>query len=718
MSVALRVFLIGFAALLSAMIPAKAQPVDGGHAVVEIISDHEQATPGQTFRGALKLTIDEKWHVYWRNPGDSGLPPEILWDDLTNVEPGEFAWPAPNPQPLETLMNYGYEDKLVLPFAVTVPSEAGGSVILSGLAQYLICKDICIPEEAQVALMLPVGDVAIPNTVTAIDFAEADSQIPMTFAGEATIDRSGEQWQLSLADPALRAGLDADLKSIRFFPNDHQILHPAEQPIAFGDSGLTMSLTEAPGLGTDGELSGVVVLEDVDANRVAFDVSAQPGAVLAGTADSPLSFGTSSSGAGSAAQLGLTALLGVLASAFIGGAILNLMPCVFPVLFIKANSLTQLAAAGDGPELRRHGLFYLVGVLVCFVGLGVIVAMLRAAGDQVGLGFQLQYPPVVASLALLLFVMGLSMMGMFEFGSSLMGVGNNLASKGGGQGAFFTGVLAAFVGGACVGPFLGSVSGVLVTQPVHIILLVFFTLGLGLGLPFALLSMTPQLVSALPKPGAWMERLKQFFAFPIFLTALWLLWVLGGLAGSNAIVMTALAATVLVFAIWLVQSAPEGGLGRLLSRLGAGAAALIAAVLIIVPGMTGGTAASSSASEVSTSAGYDGDWSTARVAQSREEGRAVFIDFTARWCVTCQVNKRTTLFTDRVQAAFEENNVDFLVADWTRKDNEIADELARFGRAGVPLYVFYPADGGEPRVLPQILTPELVIKALDDDPVV
>ncbi len=708
-----------FASLLCLVIFAavprvNAAPVDAGMAVVDLVSDHAVTPPGSTVRGALTLDIDDHWHVYWKNAGDSGLPAEILWDETSGAETGAFEWPIPHPQPIETLMNYGFEERLVLPFDIKLPDNADGELVLSGTAQYLICKDICIPEEAPVSLRLTIGDAPI-KSLAGDAFAWADARMPVPLQGEAALDRSeGETWKLSIRDDSVRAAFDGDVSNVRFFPADHQILHPPEQPVSLGPEGVTLTLQEAVGLSNDGPLSGVLAIEDVGGNRIGFELTASSGSVIAGTAGESLE--TSSALSDTAGEaLSFAALLGVLGAALLGGAILNLMPCVLPVLFIKARSLLALHGHQDQSHMRQHGVFYLVGVVVCFLGFGLALALLRAAGEQVGLGFQLQFPAVVAGLSLLMFVLALNMLGMFDFGSSLMGVGSGLAERGGNTGAFFTGVLAAFVGAPCIGPFIGAATGVVVTQPLPIILLVFLFLGLGMALPFALLSFFPGLFWALPKPGPWMERVKQFFAFPLFLTALWLIWVLGLQAGVNAVALTGVGAILIAFAIWLWNVRPDTGSARQVLMV---VALLVGGLGIAAPIWQLSASGADEAGNTSQSAAlsgsdvYEGEWSPKKVEQLRSEGRAIFVDFTASWCVTCQVNKQTTLRNARVQAAFSDANVAVLIADWTKRDKLIGAELAKHGRAGVPLYLYYGTDGGEPEILPQILSPDLVVDTI------
>ena len=688
--------------------PAQAEPADSGHALVELVADHSEVAPGQTIRAALVLELDPHWHVYWKNPGDSGLPSEILWQETSETAIGDFQWPAPHPQPLEGLMNYGYEDELILPFEVTIPETASGDVTLAGTASFLICEDICIPEDAPVYLNLAVGASPVANAAKSAVFMRADDRRPMGFEGEAVIDRSGEEgWQLSLKSGVLRAAVDADIASVRFFPADHQILHPPEQPVSMGEHGITLTLQKGAMPGTDG-IDGVVVVEDVEANRVAFEVSAEAGSVIDGTYSETLVMGGDP-----APAFGFTQLLGFLGAALLGGLILNLMPCVLPVLFIKAQSILSLSGRDDSSEIRAHGFFYTAGVVLCFLAFGAILVALRAAGEAAGLGFQLKYPPVVLLLSLLMLVLGLNMLGWFDFGSSVMGVGSSLAGRAGHQGAFFTGLLAAFVGAPCIGPYLSTAIGAVIDKPPFVVLLVFLFLGLGMASPFLLVSLIPGSAKLLPKPGPWMEKLKQFFAFPLFLTAVWLVWVLATQVGSFAVLYFGAAATAIIFAIWLLKGRPAGGLGRLVANVVA-VMAISGAVIAPAFALRGGSSATIAQSASSFGHGYDGDWSPQKVASLQAEGKAVFVDFTASWCVTCLVNKRTSLQNARVKQAFAEEGVTLLIADWTSRDKVIAEELAKYGRAGVPLYLYFPATGGPPVILPQILSPSIVIDTISE----
>lgn len=732
-------------AFLTGATQLSAQPVDRSHARVELISERALAVPGETVWFGLSFDIDPNWHIYWTNPGDAGIPPEISWREtggLNGESVGAFEWPLPELLPVVPgqIMDYGYSDQIVLPFAVTLPAEIEGPLVFEGVADYLICEDICIPESADIRLMLSIGAGQIPDTSGSERIQAALAQVPPPFDGEVSLTESAGVWTMSLAGAEV-----ADTRGeARFFPYDHEITHAADQPASFGGSGFSLSLTPASSDAALPEaLSGVVKLGDA-----AYEVTATQGVVLPGT-------GASSTGAFSPAGGANLPLL--MAFALIGGLILNLMPCVLPVLSIKAMGLVTSTANGQAAEARSHGLWYAAGVLVSFAVLAAAILGVRAATGVAIWGFWLQNPILVTALILIVFVIGLWLLGLFELGSSVQGVGSGLAAKQGSAGAFFTGVLAAVVGAPCTGPFLGAALGAVMSQPAMNVVLVLLTMGFGMALPFLILSFSPGLQRFMPKPGAWMETLKQVFAFPMFLTAAWLLSVLGALAGYRMAAMVVAGAALIAFGIWALKSAGQGAKSILLSALGLaiiipvfglisatssvelaiGLAWLVGMIIAFVviarlgnelasrlaKGLAGlaivagliwplaqaRTALASDAPTEAYSAKYETEaWSPERVAELTTEGRAVFVDFTAEWCVTCQANKLQTLQTKTVVEAFESGDVAFLVADFTSGDKTIALELQKHNRAGVPMYLWYAPGETAPEVLPELLSIDLV----------
>ena len=721
---------------------ATAQAVDGGHARVELVSERALAIPGETVWMGLSFEMDPHWHIYWQNAGDAGIPPAILWAETSPIAAAAsqpFEWPVPELLPVVPgeIMDYGYSDQIVLPFQVTIPADATGPILFEGIADYLICEDICIPESAPIRLLLSVGAGQLPDERGAALINAALEQVPAKFEGEASVSQQGSGWLLSLSGSQV-AGLSGDT---RFFPRGHEIVHAADQSVSFGSSGLQISLTPAKADASPPDnLSGVVRV-----GNMAVSVEAPPGAALADTRGR--------------ASINLPVLIGL---ALIGGLILNLMPCVLPVLSIKAMGVVSAAASGQARDVRAHGIWYTIGVLLSFAALAAAIVAVRSATGMATWGFWMQSPLVITVLVLVIFVIGLWLLGLFEIGGSIQNVGDGLARKQGSVGAFFTGVLAVVVGAPCTGPFLGVALGGVMSQPAPYVFAVMMAMGLGLALPFLLLSFVPRLQALMPKPGAWMETLKQVFAFPMFLTAAYFLWTLGDLSGTVTVAIVVAGAASIAFGLWAFKQNGASGRVILLSLFGLAAiipayglmsartgaeygisivwlagivglfvlaakllnrqlgfatkAVALAAIALGVAGpiMQARTGAPAVTGSASYSADYPTEaWSPQRIAELTAEGRPIFVDFTATWCVNCQANKRTVLKTKTVSEAFVAANVAFLVADYTRPDPVIAAELQKHGRAGVPMYLWYAPGQTEPQVLPEILSVALVIGLIE-----
>lgn len=681
--------------ILAASAPAFAEPVDGGHARVDFVSEREVATPGETVWLGFQFDMDPKWHIYWKNAGDAGIPPAMYWDDETSLDEsriGEISWPTPELIPVVDgeIMDYGYSNQVTLPFPVQVPEDQTDMMRFGGTLDYLICEDICIPERVELELFLDVGPAQVPDLRGAELIAGALADVPPAHDGEARLTQDGENWILSVTGDQIAGTIG----TARFFPETHDIVHAADQPAEFGEDGLRLVLTPAKDALPD-SLPGIVAIQPEGSEPVSINIVAEPGDALAGTTGIAGPATRPASGSGG---VNLVVLLSI---ALLGGLILNLMPCVLPVLSIKAIGMVHAAASGEKAELRAHGIWYTAGVVLSFAATALVFLGLRSAGQFVSLGFQLQYPAVVAALALVMVLIGLWLLGVFHLGTSVQNVGSGLASKQGSAGAFFTGVLAAVVGAPCVGPFVGVALGAVLDKPWPIVLAVFIVLGFGLALPFLVLSFVPGLHKALPKPGVWMERLKQAFAFPMFLTAAWLITVLGNHPAAGA---TAFGAVILAFGIWLMSVA--GGRSKVIVLAAGAALSLFAIAWPVLTGLEEGPAeggGSKSYASVETE-----PWSNERVAELVAEGKGVFVDFTATWCATCQVNKRTTLTKPDVLDAMNQANVSFLVADFTRPNDEIAAELKKRGSPGVPLYLLYAPGETEPEVLPTLLSPTML----------
>jgi thiol:disulfide interchange protein DsbD len=685
----IRAFLAAaFAAFALAAPATAADQVKTDNVAAELVSARSAVAPGETATLALRLDVREHWHTYWINPGDSGLPTTLAWSLPPGFAAGDIQWPAPKAIPYGPLTNYGYDGVTLYPVAITVPASApiGSTVSLKAQADWLVCEEICIAEGGVVSIDLAVAATGEDDPFWKNEIDAAVAALPRPGAIEARLTKEGGGVALTLAGDALGG---AAIRALHFFPLDGMAIdHAAAQAPEIAADGARLTL-KAGVDATLGEkpLAGVLTLERQEAGDwrpVAYAIEAAPGAALA--------IGAVATAARTADGGGLTLPLALL-FAFLGGLILNVMPCVLPVLSIKALSLARGAEEGTG---ARHGGLYFAGVMATFLALGAAVAGLTQAGAAAGWGFQLQEPLVVAGLALLFFLIGLNLLGFFEVGGGVQNVGAGLARRGGDAGAFFTGALAVVAATPCTAPFMAGAMGFAAAQPPAAALAVFAALGFGFALPMTALSATPALRRLIPKPGPWMERLKQGLAFPMFATAVWLVWILASLSGADGVLRLLAVAAAASAALWAWR-AFEGVRGRVAV---AGLAALAAGAVIWV-------------SRPQPSALAAAPWSPARVAELRSAGQAVFVNFTADWCVTCKVNEQTSLASPKVAAAFARTGVVYLKADWTVRDAEIAQALAEHGRNGVPLYLVYTAGSeGAPTVLPQLLTEQTVIEAV------
>lgn len=677
-----------FGMLLGLVAPASsAAVVQAEHVEVELLAENTTLVPGaQTL--ALRIKPEDGWHVYWRNPGDSGLPTQLSWTGLPEgAQAGDLQWPFPEEHSLGELTNYGYGHDTLLPLQLTL-SDAAPQAPLQAKASWLVCADICIPGKAELTLDLPFSrEPAQADAANAAAFAAARAALPVPAPFPA-------RFQTDAAEFRLAAGpLPGSSDTVRFFPYAGDVLaHAGSRRQAFDGRELRLArplssyFVQAPE-----RVDGVLVVGDGGDAR-AYEIQANPGEVAA-VAATPL--GTT---APSEAAPGFWL---VLLLAFGGGLILNLMPCVFPVLSLKALSVMKVQDQAAA-EHRRHALAYTAGVVLSFVGAAAVLIGLRAGGAALGWGFQLQSPLFVGLLVYVMLALGLSLSGVVHFGMSWMGAGQSLASRPGLSGSFFTGVLAVVVASPCTAPFMGTALGYALTQPAIVSLTVFLALALGLASPFLLIGFVPRLAAVLPKPGLWMDTLKQVLAFPLYLTAVWLLWVLGGLTDRNGMGLALVGSVLLAFALWLLGRGPRW-FGKLLVLAAlAGAVAVLFHPLLRAPAAGGPVSAAPVGTE---------PYSDARLTELIAQKRTVFVDFTADWCLTCKVNERVALRSQKVIDAFAQHQVVSMVADWTRADPAITATLARYQRSGVPLYLV-SVNGEEPRVLPQVLTPDLVVDAV------
>lgn len=676
----------------------QAAPVRDQQVEADLIAEVSAVTPGQPFWVALKLVHDEHWHTYWINDGDSGLPTKIRWDLPGGFTAGPIVWPYPQRIPMPPLTSFGYEGEAWLLTEITPPTSLEGeSVTLTATVSWLMCKDVCIPGRVKLELKLPVAERA----GLAADFGAARRAIPAKdTAWHFRVETDDTTVRLYATPPAGAP----PLRAVDMLAVDKGVLASSGE-VTFmpqGDGYVISVPRESTVSGLPELFRAVLVTEPTmaaDASRPALEI----GIPFNGSVDQAAA-GPSAAGADPVERsLALVSLF-----AFLGGLILNLMPCVFPVISLKIFGFVK--QAGEDPKaVWRHGLVFAAGVLVSFWLLAGVLMALRAGGAGIGWGFQLQSPPVLVVLSLLFFTLAMNLFGVFEFGLSLTSAGGSVAQKQGWAGSFFSGFLATVIATPCTAPFMGVALGYALTQTVPVAMTVFTALALGMAFPYLLLSRYPALLKKLPKPGAWMETMKQIMGFLLLATVVWLFWVLSALVAPSTLTWMLLAFLLAGLGTWIL------GKWDTLSRSNAVRwRARVVGLVTLALSLSSGLQHISVAQ--SDDAVGQGEWlpfTPEAVEQARAEGKPVFIDFTAKWCLTCQVNKLTVLRTGEVMQAFRDHGVTLFYADWTDENEMIAKELARFGRQSVPLYLLYTgASGSEPTLLPEILTRKIVLDAL------
>ena len=672
--------------------------VETEYATTELLAETDGVVPGQTLWFAIRQEVREGWHVFWENPGDAGLPLELNWTLPEGFAAGEILHPIPKYIPVGPLASFAHEGEPVFLTPVTVPADLqpGREAAFSVDASWQVCEEICVPEDGRFSLTLPVVTPAEISRPHRSVFDAARAALPAAFDGEAAFAARGGAYVLDMRAPE---GFSAD--GAFFFPAPEGLIKPAgEQKTTIADDRLTISMT--PGYAPEYDanaLKGVLVFAGADGVRRGLALTARVDAPLAPPREAP-----AVPLAGSDANLPL-----LFALAFFGGLILNVMPCVFPIIFVKAASLMQTAGE-DMARVRRHGVLYTAGVVATFLLMGAVLLVLRAGGEQLGWGFHLQSPPVVALSAYVLFMVGLNLAGLFTVGEGLAGAGDGLAARGGGAGAFFTGALAVVVAAPCIGPLLTAPVGAVVLQPPAIGLSILVAMALGLAAPYLALTLAPGLGRALPRPGPWMAVMKQALAFPVFAAAVYFLWVFAQQTTATGLALILGGGVLLAFAGWLFEMSKGEGARAFAVRIVSGLAALVA--LAPLTRLEPAAASTAGAGEAQRHGAFEAEpYSAEALDAYRAAGAPVFVDFTAAWCVTCQFNKATVFSSRDLARDFDREGVVFMVADWTLRDADITEALQAFGASGVPLYAYYAPDGGV-EVLPLPLTREGVRKTV------
>ena len=745
-----------FIALLAAIpSPAAAASVKMPHVEAELIAESNAAVPGKAFMAGLRLKLEPHWHVYWKNPGDAGLPVTLDWTLPAGASAAPISWPLPVRIAIPPLMDYGYENEVLLPVEVTPAKNAQGKTLdLKAKAKWLVCKEICLPGSAELSLSLPYAAAAGANPSHAALFAQARADLPLAASAWTFSAQAQDSTILLIATPPAGSSLAA----FSFFPDVPEVIeNAAPQKFYPIQGGYALELRavppdeegEAGGKGPD-TLTGVAVTESgwnqakakgVEIKAVIQRGKARPAAlaapiVVSGTGEqaAPVSPAPDSDAAASGpspagvsgtavpAQSGFVQLLLMLALAFLGGLILNLMPCVLPVLSLKIFDFVKRAGESRW-KVFSHGLVFTAGVLISFWVLAGLLLILRSGGSELGWGFQLQSPGFLVVLCALFFFFSLNLFGVFELGYMFTRIGGATTSEGW-LGSFLAGVTATVVATPCTAPFMGSAMGYAFTQPPYYAMLVFTFLGLGMASPYLILSGFPALMRFLPKPGEWMEHLKQFMGFPLLATAIWLAWVLGKQAGVDALIALLFVLLLAGMSAWILgkwtalhRSTPV----RVVAWMVAAVVFLPAFVLVLVyldqirenrPRAV--SAADGTVPHLVMENGIAWEnFSEARVAELVGAGKPVFIDFTADWCLSCKVNEKVAFGSDEVVARFNALGITMLKADWTLRDEPIARALAKYGRNSIPLYVLYSGKSMEDYVfLPEVLSPGIVLEAL------
>ena len=650
--------------LLFFCIGINAVTVDTGHANVSLVKfENIQDGKNKTLLG-IRMDMQENWHTYWKNPGDSGGPIKVKWSHDDNVSISDLYWPTPSLIPYEPLMTYGYKNFVIFPFEI-INSNNKNSFIEASI-DFLICDDICVPEKALIK--------------TSLQDIETDNLL--------------YDWFLKVPAQTLpvKASLDEDYINIRFsspfnvtsaifFVDNQDIVnHASDQTLTKEENNYLLRVKKIEDIEDFDNLSGVIEINNDEGYIINADIDG-----------------------GKQNSLNIT-FLQALIFAFVGGLILNLMPCVFPIISLKVLSFVSMSNQSPS-KIRAHALSFCAGVIISFLLIGLLMILLKQAGLYLGWGFQLQSPLVVGLLSLLMFIIGLILLSDINIGSSLTKLGG-VGSNDNLIGSFSTGVLAVIVASPCTAPFMGAALGYALIQPSGVTLPVFSALGLGFAFPYFILSASPGLINYLPKPGSWMVTLKEFFAFPMFATSIWLIWVFSLQTSSNELIFLLITILIISLLIWVASKISNQIYKMML---------LIFAILVVFfqfKDIPSNEIQSPSALKLE-SFNYV-EWSANIENEYQEKNQAYLINFTAAWCITCQANDKIALSRPNIKEYINKNNIEYVVADWTNKNDEILKTLEKYDRNGVPLYIFWKPGMIESKILPAILTEQILLDSFNN----
>ena len=648
--------------------------VDASDSRIEILTESTSITPGDELLIGFKFTLNPGWHTYWENPGDAGEGASIKWNLPNDVSASEILWPGPQRIPVEPLMTFGYEDEVVLLTKIYTSEATIVPLNLNALVSWYTCKEICIPQEAEVSIPIKLGNKT-PSVSKAI-LDQTLEEVPIQFEGTYRVQRLEDsyilQGQLENQD---------QYDSIYFFPKDYGLTdYTKDQFYEINKDSFSLQIKAAEIEIENRTFEGVIAInkgEAVSFIEINYPLKAKP----------------------ISQEFNIFTLIFF---AFLGGLILNIMPCVFPILSIKI--LRFVEQSGDSTyKTIQQGLLFSLGVIVSFLAIAALLVSLKSGGESIGWGYQLQSPIVVSLLVYLFVVLGYIFMSNMVLGTSLARLSSISLGKGDSIESFLTGVLAVIVASPCTAPFMGSAIGFALLQPSFYSVLIFLGLGIGFSLPYLVLSAKPSLLSFLPKPGQWMETFKQFMAFPMWASALWLLWVLSSQVNNQEVIQVLLGSLLIIIGLWLVEkNNSKTNWIRWIVRLPF--MLLLIFSLWLIP---------TSYSDLDESKQNQLAYSPQLLEDLREENALVFLNFTADWCITCKVNESVALKTSKVRKLLTDKDITYIEADWTRKDPVISSALEEYGRTGLPLYLLFPSKG-DPLILPEILTEDILISYLSE----
>ena len=634
-----------------------------------LVSESTTLQPKDSLYLGIKFELEKDWHTYWENPGDAGEGAVIKWSLPDGVSTSEILWPGPERIPVDPLMTFGYNNEVILLTKISTSDKIDFPIELNAQVSWFTCKDICIPQDGNVSIVINEGELTKSN-----DYAEIKQyvdKLPKDFLENYKVEKLEEKY-------FLQSTLENNkFDSIYFFPREYGLIDYVENQIYEKNENSFSLEVKASKTGMKLPYFDGVIKAINSEGTFFFDVNF------------PLNIQNEDKN-----------LFLLLVFAFLGGLILNIMPCVFPILSIKVLRFIQYSE-DSSVETYKFGLSYSLGVILSFLLIALILIGLKSSGEVIGWGFQLQYPLVISILFYLFIALGFLFMSNLVIGSQLGNLNSLVKVNNESFESFLTGILAVVVASPCTAPFMGSAIGFALLQPSFNSILIFLSLGLGFALPYFILSIKPTLLSFLPRPGPWMETFKQFMAFPMWASALWLLWVLSGQVDSDTVILVLIGGLALSLSLWLLEkNTTEIKLVKWILR--GTAIVLIGFSIYIIP------TSYSTKKEIFTK---DEIYSEQRLRELRNSNQIVFLNFTADWCITCKVNERVALKTQKVQKILKRESINYLEADWTRKDEMIASKLEEFGRSGVPLYLLYPSKG-KPIILPEILTEDILIKYL------